>query len=121
MNPEQKAIEKKPVKGFKTVRKNDTGENVIAIQKKLKTLGFYKGAVDGKFGDDTEKAVMAFQKELGKPLNGSVGPKTWEALEKSISKKQQLMKVVIEVEDLTKEEADILVGIFKNRCKCTVL
>ena len=52
------------------------------IQKALKAAGFYTGAVDGKIGPKTKKAIMDFQKAKGLKADGKVGPKTWAELEK---------------------------------------
>lgn len=54
--------------------------HVGKIQSRLKALGFYKMAIDSKFGDGTEAAVKAFQKSKGLTVDGVVGPKTWAAL-----------------------------------------
>lgn len=53
-----------------------SGEEVRQIQKKLKTLGYYTGAVDGIFGSQTRAAVKAFQKACGLTVDGIAGPKT---------------------------------------------
>ena len=53
-----------------------TGEEVRQIQKKLKSLGFYTGAVDGVYGTGTKKAVTAFQKSCGIKADGIAGPTT---------------------------------------------
>jgi peptidoglycan hydrolase-like protein with peptidoglycan-binding domain len=37
--------------------------------------------VDGDFGDNTEKALKAFQQFKGLPVTGVVDEQTWEALE----------------------------------------
>lgn len=52
------------------------GDEVRRIQKKLKSLGYYKGAVDGVFGTGTQKAVRDFQKSCGIEADGIAGPKT---------------------------------------------
>lgn len=52
------------------------GEEVRQIQRKLKSLGFYTGAVDGIFGTGTKKAVTAFQKSCGIKADGIAGPTT---------------------------------------------
>lgn len=50
------------------------------IQTALKNAGFYTGAVDGKIGLKTKKAISEFQKANGLVADGKVGPKTWGAL-----------------------------------------
>ena len=52
------------------------GEEVRQIQKKLKSLGYYTGAVDGIYGTGTKNAVIAFQKNCGLTADGIAGPKT---------------------------------------------
>ena len=57
-----------------------SGDEVIKIQQKLSELGYYSGNIDGKFGNDTKKAVMQFQKDNDLSSDGIVGIKTLEAL-----------------------------------------
>ena len=57
-----------------------TGEEVRQIQKKLKSLGYYTGAVDGIFGSGTRAAVKAFQRDCGLTVDGIAGPKTLKYL-----------------------------------------
>ena len=52
------------------------GDEVRRIQKKLKSLGYYKGAVDGVYGTGTQKAVREFQQNCGIKADGIAGPKT---------------------------------------------
>ena len=52
------------------------GDEVRAIQKKLKSLGFYTGSVDGIYGVGTRNAVRAFQRSCGITADGIAGPKT---------------------------------------------
>lgn len=54
-------------------RNGSTGEEVEKIQTRLKELGYYTGAVDGHFGDATEKAYRAFQKAAGLLVDGIAG------------------------------------------------
>jgi len=53
---------------------------VKEIQKKLKQWGYYSGNVDGIFGSETKRAVMAFQKKNGLYADGIAGPKTLAAM-----------------------------------------
>ena len=50
-----------------------TGDEVNKIQKKLSSLGFYNGSVDGVYGNDTKSAVKAFQKSCGITADGICG------------------------------------------------
>ena len=61
---------------FKTIRFGSTGEYVKIAQRKL---GVY---VDGKFGNNTKNAVIAFQKSHGLDADGIVGKMTWTELMK---------------------------------------
>ncbi len=58
-------------------------EEVRAMQKRLKELGYYKGSADGDFGPATEKAVMAFQKDHGLTADGKAGAKTLAKMNES--------------------------------------
>lgn len=52
------------------------------IQRALKNAGFYAGAIDGKIGPRTKRAIEDFQTAKGLKADGKVGPKTWAELEK---------------------------------------
>lgn len=54
-------------------RNGSTGEEVTKIQNRLTELGFYTGAIDGNFGDATEKAYRAFQEAAGLTVDGIAG------------------------------------------------
>ena len=51
------------------------------IQTALKNAGVYNGAVDGKIGPASKRAIEAFQRQNNLKADGKVGPKTWAALE----------------------------------------
>ena len=53
-----------------------TGEEVRQIQTKLKEYGVYSGEVDGLYGSQTKKAVIAFQKYNGLAADGIAGEQT---------------------------------------------
>ena len=57
-------------------RFGSTGNEVTKIQNKLKSLGYYKGAVDGIYGTQTKNAVIAFQRNCGITVDGIAGPQT---------------------------------------------
>jgi hypothetical protein len=57
-----------------------SGDAVSYLQTLLCDVGETLTA-DGKFGQQTEKAVKDFQRVYGLTVDGVVGPKTWEALE----------------------------------------
>ncbi|MFH1269993.1 MAG: peptidoglycan-binding domain-containing protein, partial [Candidatus Omnitrophota bacterium] len=55
------------------------------IQTALRNSGFYAGAIDGKRGPQTKKAIMDFQKANGLDADGKVGTKTWAVLGKYLN------------------------------------
>jgi N-acetylmuramoyl-L-alanine amidase len=57
-----------------------SGEEVRNIQQKLKNWGYYSGAVDGLYGNQTFNAVMKFQRKNGLAVDGIAGPQTLAAL-----------------------------------------
>ena len=65
-------------------------DEVRALQKRLKALGWYSGSADGDFGPATEAAVKAFQKANGLTADGKAGARTLEKMNSSsaITKKQ---------------------------------
>jgi N-acetylmuramoyl-L-alanine amidase len=56
------------------------GDDVAALQERLAELGFDTGRVDGVFGQQTEAALKAFQREYGLRSDGVCGPATLRAL-----------------------------------------
>ncbi|MFH0739359.1 MAG: peptidoglycan-binding domain-containing protein [Candidatus Omnitrophota bacterium] len=55
------------------------------IQTALKNAGYYTGAIDGKIGPMSKKAIEAFQKANNLKADGKVGSKTWAVLSKHLS------------------------------------
>lgn len=62
------------------VKKGCTGEPIRALQGILNAKGFNCGGIDGDFGNNTDKAVRAFQKAKGLAVDGVVGGNTWNCL-----------------------------------------
>jgi peptidoglycan hydrolase-like protein with peptidoglycan-binding domain len=54
--------------------------SVRVIQSRLHSLGFYTGAVDGVWGQGTQKAVQQFQQGRGLQPNGQLNPPTLAAM-----------------------------------------
>lgn len=65
------------------LRSGSTGEAVRALQQTLSALG-YPAEADGVFGEKTERAVRAFQRDHELVMDGIVGPKTQEAIGKAL-------------------------------------
>ncbi|HSK68247.1 MAG TPA: peptidoglycan-binding protein, partial [Candidatus Limnocylindria bacterium] len=53
-----------------------TGDRVAKLQAALKIKGFYKGPVDGDYGQGTANAVLAFQKSAGLSASGTANAAT---------------------------------------------
>jgi len=56
------------------------GEDVRELQVRLARIGFDAGISDGVLGPDTERALVAFQSEVGLTTDGIMGPETLEQL-----------------------------------------
>lgn len=65
-----------------TLRQGSSGPDVLALQQKLKDLGFDPNGVDGHFGAGTRDAVMAFQQSKDLQADGIAGPATLAALQR---------------------------------------
>lgn len=68
--------------GSRLLKKGMTGTDVKALQELLMQLGYElpRYGADSDFGDETEKAVIAFQKAEGLETDGKYGEKTHAAL-----------------------------------------
>lgn len=68
-----------------TLKYGDSGSRVSELQKNLKTLGYYTGSVDGRFGVGTQRGVVAFQRASGLKADGLAGSKTLALLAQKAS------------------------------------
>ncbi|MFA6356094.1 MAG: peptidoglycan-binding domain-containing protein [Candidatus Omnitrophota bacterium] len=55
------------------------------VQTALKNAGYDPGAIDGKLGQKSKKAIKDFQTANGFKADGKVGPKTWSKLSTYLS------------------------------------
>lgn len=62
------------------VRLGDRGPDVLALQRRLMSLGYWLGEPDGVFDDATRHAVTAFQKSAGLKRDSVAGPQVMTAL-----------------------------------------
>ncbi len=64
------------------LRKNNSGKNVVDLQRRLKQLGYDIGTyeIDGIYGPQTEDAVRKFQQKRGLDSTGSLDQQTWQEL-----------------------------------------
>jgi peptidoglycan hydrolase-like protein with peptidoglycan-binding domain len=60
-------------------------ETIRAAQVALRTRGYYRGAVDGRLGDDTQRALLAFQIDNGVLATGNLDGRTAELLGLQVS------------------------------------
>jgi len=60
-----------------------TGNDVYALQERLIELRYLTGVADGVYGEETQNAVMAFQKNNGLTADGSAGTATLKKISKS--------------------------------------
>ncbi len=69
----------------RTLSKGVAGGDVQEVQQRLTDLGFAPGPIDGIYGDETIKAVWAYEKlVLGVPSSqptGQVSPEMWDAMQ----------------------------------------
>lgn len=63
-----------------TFRLSDKGPGVLALQQRLRSLGYWLGSPDGTYSGLTLQAVMAFQKVEEMERDGIAGPATTAAL-----------------------------------------
>jgi peptidoglycan hydrolase-like protein with peptidoglycan-binding domain len=71
------------------LKPGSSGQEVEALQTKLKSLGFYDGVVDGNYGGNTSSAVAKFQTSKGLEPDGRLGATTRQKLEAAIQEKSQ--------------------------------
>lgn len=62
------------------VKIGSKGQDVKDVQFILRNWGYFKGPIDGIFGEDTKAAVVKFQRNNGLTPDGIVGDKTGAAL-----------------------------------------
>ena len=85
-----------------TMRMGSGGPEVLALQRRLSSLGYWLGVTDGHFGDLTRQAVVAIQKVGGLVRNGQCGPPTWSRVDAGIRPRARSAKGhVIEVSKAT--------------------
>lgn len=63
-------IEGRKIKVERNLKYKTSGSDVVALQLKLKELGYFQGRADGLFGTMTEEAVKAYQSANGIPVTG---------------------------------------------------
>ena len=64
----------------RVLQNKDQGEDVLALQTRLKDLGYYSGKLSGQFGDATQKAVRKFQEDYDLEATGIADLRTLSIL-----------------------------------------
>jgi lipoprotein-anchoring transpeptidase ErfK/SrfK len=83
--PTTPAPAKPPV--AKKLKRGAKGPEVLALQQRLTELGYWNGKADSRFGSTTQQAILAVQKASGLQRDGTVGPKTQQALDQGVRPK----------------------------------
>lgn len=99
------------------LRKGDSGDEVKQLQQNLIKLGYNCGAAgaDGIFGNATEKAVKAFQKDNGLTEDALAGEKTQNQIKNLLQKKSSVKYYIQAGAYGTKENADVMVKVLKKK------
>ena len=76
--------ERQVISGYPTVRRGSRGVYVCVLQDSLMALGYNTGGLDGVFGPQTYRAVVAYQRSVGLAADGIIGCNTWRSLQESV-------------------------------------
>jgi peptidoglycan hydrolase-like protein with peptidoglycan-binding domain len=76
----KKAVSKASYDKIKPLKPGSKGAQVKKVQKQLKNLGYYKGAIDGKYGTGLKNAVKTFQRANGLKATGTANSATRKLL-----------------------------------------
>ncbi len=60
---------------------DDSGSAVARVQRELARDGYYRGAVDGILGPNTEAAIGAYQRDNGLHVTGTINSRLMDALD----------------------------------------
>lgn len=94
-----------PVTAPTVLRNGNRGGAVQAMQTLLEKAGYDVGAIDGVFGDGTEKAVRAFQSAYKLSVDGICGNQTLAKLKAVVAEKEAKAKAEAEAKAKAQAEA----------------
>jgi len=98
-----------------TLRVGSSGSQVLALQRRLTSLGYWLGRIDGHFGDLTRQAVVAIQKVAGLPRDGICGPLTWSRVDAGIRPRARSARGhVVEIRKTTQTLLIVDSGVVKH-------
>lgn len=66
--------------GFRPLSPGMYGQDVLAVQKRLKLLGYYTAGCDGRFGPALLRAVHRFQQDSGLPVSDTIDRSLFTAM-----------------------------------------
>jgi len=98
---------------------NDTGDEVILLQLRLKDLGYYSYKITNYFGSFTKSALKSFQAENDLPQTGVLDEETYNVLYSNEAKRKEVHTVVKSVytgssqsvvASTTKASGNVIVG-----------
>ncbi len=69
-----------PAAEKQAAKQGDKGQHIQYLQARLKEMGYYKGAVTGRFGPKTKYAVKKFQRDCNMQENGIVDQYFWASI-----------------------------------------
>jgi N-acetylmuramoyl-L-alanine amidase len=97
-----------------TLRTGSQGAAVLALQRRLTSLGYWLGAADGQFGDLTRQAVVAVQKVAGLARDGVCGPATWARVDVGVRPAARTTKGgVVEIDKKTQTLLVVNAGVVR--------
>lgn len=102
---------------YVNLKLGDKGESVAALQNALIELGFLKGKADGKYGNATKKAVLAFQKANKLPENGEADVETQAFLFEKQVKNAKGKLVIVKALSSTNADLTIQIGNYGDKVK----
>ena len=65
---------------LRALRPGDRNSHVVAVQERLRALGYYFGSADGIYGAGTQQAVLRARKALGLPASENVDHAFYRAI-----------------------------------------
>jgi len=86
------------------------GDDVRALQRSLNALGFDAGREDGIHGEATDRAIHEFQRNVGRPPDGIVGPETLAAIERLRPQLEAPSRAVVREEEAVLAMESTLAG-----------
>jgi N-acetylmuramoyl-L-alanine amidase len=97
------------------LRVGSHGSQVLALEQGLTSLGYWRGGMDGAFGDLTQQAVVAIQKIASLSRKGIRGPVTWSRVDAGIRPRAQSARGhVVEIAKTTQTLLIVDSGIVKR-------